>query len=76
MDDGDNYGASESRSEARKIDRIPVGVEYAFNPGIVAKATWFRNDLEDMIKSSVRRVAGRMHMYYENVDEAMTQGLS
>ncbi len=52
-----------------------LGVEYAFNPGIVAKATWFRNDLEDMIKSSVRRVAGRMHMYYENVDEAMTQGV-
>lgn len=51
-----------------------LGAEYAFSPDIVAKATWFRNDLEDMIKSSVSRVSGRMHMYYENVDEAMTQG--
>ncbi|MGB8246523.1 MAG: TonB-dependent receptor [Chlorobium sp.] len=52
-----------------------LGVEYAFSPDIVAKASWFRNDLEDMIKSTVTRVSGRMHMYYENVDQAMTQGV-
>lgn len=52
-----------------------AGLEYAFSRDIVTKATWFRNDLDDMIKSTVSRRGGSMHMDYENINEAMTQGV-
>ncbi len=52
-----------------------AGVEYAFSRDIVTKATWFRNDLDDMIKSTVSRRGGAMHMDYENINKAMTQGV-
>ncbi|MEE9904733.1 MAG: TonB-dependent receptor [Chlorobium sp.] len=57
-----------------------AGVEYAFARDIIGKVTWFRNDVEDMIHSYVESVPvpgsrPQLHMYYVNIDEAMTQGV-
>lgn len=53
-----------------------AGVEYAINRDIVLKATWFRNDIEDMIRTiTVYGSRPPYNMYYENIDEAMTQGM-
>ncbi len=53
-----------------------AGAEYAFSKNVTGKVSLFRNELEDLIDTRVVRVGPPpWDMYYENVDEAMTQGV-
>ncbi|MFO7568199.1 MAG: TonB-dependent receptor, partial [Smithellaceae bacterium] len=53
-----------------------VGVEYTFQERHLAKVSIFRNDVEDMIVSRIVRTPPPPYdMYWENVDEAYTQGV-
>jgi outer membrane cobalamin receptor len=53
-----------------------VGAEYQFSKDYLAKVSLFRNEVEDMISSRiVRRGPPPWDMYWENIDEATTQGV-
>ena len=53
-----------------------AGAEYTFSKNVTGKVSLFRNELEDLIDTRVVRVGPPpWDMYYENVDEAMTQGV-
>ena len=53
-----------------------AGAEYAFSKNVTGKVSLFRNELEDLIDTRIVRVGPPpWDMYYENVDEAMTQGV-
>ncbi len=53
-----------------------LGLDYRFSEQVSGQATLFRNDIENLITSRIVR-SGPMpwDMYWENVGEAMTQGL-
>ena len=48
-----------------------AGVDYKFCKGVSAGVSVFRNDIEDLIETIFRFP----NMYFENVEEAMTQGV-
>ncbi len=53
-----------------------AGIDYEFCDGVGAGVSLFRNDLEDLIETrTVRMGLPPWDMYYENVEEAMTQGV-
>ncbi len=53
-----------------------AGAEYAFSKDVTARVSLFRNELEDLIDTRIVRMGPRpWDMYYENVEEAMTQGV-
>jgi outer membrane cobalamin receptor len=53
-----------------------AGAEYAFSKDVTGKVSLFRNELEDLIDTrTVRMGSPPWDMYYENVDEAVTQGV-
>lgn len=54
-----------------------AGAEYAFSKNVTGKVSLFRNELEDLIDTRIVKAGPRppWDMYYENVDEAMTQGV-
>ena len=54
-----------------------AGAEYAFSKNVTGKVSLFRNDLEDLIDTRIVKAGPRppWDMYFENVDEAMTQGV-
>ncbi len=53
-----------------------LGVEYAFLNRFLAKISFFRNDIEDLIDTRIVRARRPPYdMYWENIDEAMTQGV-
>ena len=54
-----------------------AGAEYAFSKDVTGKVSLFRNELEDLIDTRIVKAGPRppWDMYYENVDEAMTQGV-
>ncbi len=53
-----------------------LGVEYTFQKRHLAKVSVFRNDVEDMIVSKIVRTPPPPYgMYWENIDEAYTQGV-
>lgn len=54
-----------------------AGAEYAFSKDVTGKVSLFRNELEDLIDTRIVKAGPRppWNMYYENVDEAMTQGV-
>ena len=72
-----------SEANAGKFDLDPetcigyqVGAEYQFSKDYLAKVSLFRNEVEDMISSRiVRRGSPPWDMYWENIDEATTQGV-
>jgi outer membrane receptor for ferrienterochelin and colicins len=47
-----------------------LGMEYLFSEKLLARVSFFRNDVDNLVAS---RIIGR-NIYWENVDEAMTQG--
>jgi outer membrane cobalamin receptor len=52
-----------------------VGAEYMFSEKLLAKLSFFRNEVEDLISHRVVKAGFPWDMYWENVDEATTQGL-
>lgn len=62
--------------EPEKSLGYQAGAEYAFSKDVTGKVSLFRNELEDLIDTrTVRMGPPPWDMYYENVDEAMTQGV-
>jgi outer membrane receptor for ferrienterochelin and colicins len=52
------------------------GGEYQVNNNILAKVSYFRNELENLITSNIVKAGPPpWNMYWINVDEAMTQGV-
>jgi outer membrane cobalamin receptor len=56
-----------------------AGIEYNVSKNIMTKVSWFRNDIDNLItnRKEITRGHGRpeFDMYFENVDEAVTQGI-
>lgn len=52
-----------------------LGAEYEFSQDILGKVTLFRNDIEDMINYRTVKTSYPYDMYWENIDEATTQGV-
>jgi outer membrane cobalamin receptor len=53
-----------------------LGTEYEFSERLLGKVSLFRNEVEDMISYRVaRRGRPPWDMYWENIDEATTQGI-
>jgi outer membrane receptor for ferrienterochelin and colicins len=53
-----------------------VGGEYRFNNYVLAKVSYFRNEIENLITSNIVKAGPPpWDMYWINVDEAMTQGV-
>ncbi len=53
-----------------------AGIEYEICRGASAGVSFFRNDIEDLIETrTVRMGPPPWDMYYENVEDAMTQGV-
>ncbi|UZJ36963.1 MULTISPECIES: TonB-dependent receptor plug domain-containing protein [unclassified Prosthecochloris] len=62
--------------EPEKSLGYQAGAEYAFSKDVTGKVSLFRNELEDLIDTRIVRMGPPpWDMYYENVDEAMTQGV-
>lgn len=53
-----------------------LSVEYAFSERFLAKLSLFRNEIDDLIDSrTVRNGRPPYDMYWQNIDEAITQGV-
>jgi outer membrane receptor for ferrienterochelin and colicins len=50
-----------------------VGIDYQFSAKVIAQATLFRNEVENLLSSLTDRTSRRM--YWVNVGEALVQGL-
>lgn len=62
--------------EPEKSVGYQAGVDYAFSKDVTAKVSLFRNELEDLIATRiVRRGPPPWGMYWENVEDATTQGI-
>ena len=62
--------------EPEKSVGYQVGAEYKFSEKFLAKLSYFRNDLKDLISyRTVKRGRPPWDLYWENIDKAMTQGI-
>jgi outer membrane receptor for ferrienterochelin and colicin len=62
--------------EPEKSIGYQLSVEYAFSERFLAKLALFRNDIEDLIDSRIVRMGPPpWDMYWQNIDEAVTQGV-
>lgn len=62
--------------EPEKSIGYQVGAEYKFSEKFLAKLSYFRNDLKDLISyRTVKRGRPPWDLYWENIDKAMTQGV-
>ncbi len=62
--------------EPEKSVGYQVGAEYKFSEKFLAKLSYFRNDLKDLISyRTVKRGRPPWDLYWENIDKAMTQGV-
>jgi outer membrane receptor for ferrienterochelin and colicin len=52
-----------------------LGIEYAFIKRFLGKLSFFRNDIEDLIDYRVAKIGTQRHMYWENIDKALTEGV-
>ena len=53
-----------------------VGAEYEFSEKLLAKLSYFRNEIEDLIDAKYTQIGPPpWDLYWENIDEAMTQGV-
>lgn len=62
--------------EPEKSIGYQLGIEYAFLERFLGKLSLFRNDIEDLIDYRiVRSGPPPYHMYWENIDKAVTEGV-
>ena len=52
-----------------------LGAEYRFSEKLSGGLSFFKNEIDDMISYRTTGMGMSKHMYWENIDEAVTQGI-